>query len=438
MAWILVIIFLPVIGLFLYFFLGRISRKDRLISRRGFSRLTQRPLQAYQKQGSLKESAESGKLRAYFNKVNNALTFGGNRIEVYTDGLSMLQSLVREIYKAKHHVHLQFYIFEDDPVGRLLRDVLTDKAKEGVKVRLLYDDVGCWKVNRLFFDQMMCDGIEVISFLKVRFPQFTSKMNYRNHRKLTVIDGKVGFIGGMNIAQRYMKGMNWGNWRDTHLKIQGKAVYGLQTVFLTDWFAMDRTMLTAPEYFPQVDEQGQAVAQIVTSDPIGKWRGIMQGLVSAILNANQYFYIETPYFLPQAEVISALQTAALAGVDVRVMIPKRADSFITHKGSLSYIDELMSAGVKVLLYKRGFLHSKLWVWDDEFASVGSTNIDFRSLEHNFEANAFFYDKQTALTLKNVFIKDQRQCLLLTKKIWAKRSWLNKVTESMVRLLAPLL
>ena len=350
----------------------------------------------------------------------------------------MLLDLIREIAHAQHHIHLQFYIFEDDAAGRLLRDVLIDKAHEGVKVRLLYDDVGCWKVDKMFYDHMLCEGIEVLSFLKVRFPRFTSKVNYRNHRKIAIIDGRVGFIGGMNIAQRYFEGFSWGIWRDTHVKIRGKAVYGLQTSFLTDWFAIDRTLLTGADYFPKIQDKGNVVAQIVTSDPVGKWRDIMQGIMMAICNSRKYIYIQTPYFLPTEEVMTALQTIALAGVDVRLMLPKRADARIIHIGSLSYLDELMEAGVKVFFYKKGFLHSKMLVSDDELASVGSTNIDFRSFEHNFEANAFFYDKKTSQDLKEIFLNDLKSCTQLSLKIWRQRSWKNKVIESVVRLLAPLL
>ena len=374
----------------------------------------------------------------FFSHVNGALPFGGNRTTVYIDGASMLADLIKELYRAKHHIHVEFYIFEDDAVGRLVRDVLIDKAREGVKVRVLHDDVGCWKVSHAFYEQMLCEGIEVMSFLKVRFPQFTGKVNYRNHRKIVVIDGKVGFVGGMNLAERYVKGVPWGVWRDTHVKLEGKAVYGLQTAFLTDWYAMDRTLFTSAEYFPKTDVRGNVVAQIVTSDPVGEWRDIMQGLMMAICSARRYFYVQTPYFLPDEEVKTALQTAALAGVDVRIMLPKKADTWLIHKASLSYLAEMMKAGVKIYLYRKGFIHSKLMVSDDEFSTIGSTNMDFRSFEHNFEANAFFYDKDTASALKEIFLADQRDCMLLSLKVWDKRSWKSKVTESVVRLLSPLL
>lgn len=438
MAWILVLVFLPVVGLAFYFFFGRNTRKERLISKKGFSRLSKRPMAEYQAQEALGDFTGRNQLIPFFHRVSNALPFEGNGVQVFTDGYSMYQELFRRIAKAKHHIHLEFYIFENDAVGRLLRDLLIDKAREGVSVRLLYDDVGCWDVNPMFYDEMLCEGIEVRSFLKVRFPQFTSKVNYRNHRKLAIIDGKVGFIGGMNIALRYLKGVPWGVWRDTHICLKGKAVYGIQTAFLTDWFAVDRTLLTSAQYFPKMDTVGTSVAQIVTSDPVGEWHDIMLGLVKAISCAQRYIYVETPYFLPTEQVMAAFQTAALSGVDVRLMIPKKADAFITHKGTMSYLDELMKSGVKVYFYRAGFLHSKLWVADDEWASVGSTNLDFRSFEHNFEANAFFYDEKTVCTLKEIFLEDMKKCMTLSQKIWDKRSFKNKIVESVVRLLAPLL
>lgn len=438
MAWILVLFFLPVVGLLFYLFFGRSTRKEQLITKKGYARLSKRPMMEYQTQESLAGNVSKQRLVSFFTQVNSALTFEGNQVEFYTNGYSMIQSMIRELSRARHHIHLEYYIFEDDAVGRLLRDVLIDRARAGVKVRVLYDDVGCWKVDHAFYEQMLCEGIEVQGFLKVRFPQFTSKVNYRNHRKLTIIDGEVGFIGGMNIAERYLKGVSWGSWRDTQVKLSGKAVYGLQTAFLTDWYAVDRSLITSAEYFPAMPSRGETIAQIVTSDPVGEWKDIMQGLMMAICSARHYFYVQSPYFVPTEQIKTALQTAALSGVDVRLMLPKRADTWLIHESSLSYLEDMMKAGVKIYLYRRGFLHSKLMVCDDELSTVGSTNMDFRSFEHNFEANAFFYDKMTALAIKNIFLEDQKHCLLLSSKIWNKRSWKNKVIESVVRLLAPLL
>lgn len=350
----------------------------------------------------------------------------------------MLHTLLRELSKAIRHIHLEFYIFEDDAVGRQVRDVLMAKVRAGVEVRVLYDDVGCWRVPHRFFEEMREAGIEVRSFLKVRFPLFTSKVNFRNHRKIAVIDGRVGFVGGMNLAERYMHGFPWGIWRDTHLLLEGKAVHGLQTTFLLDWYFVDRTLITSAVYFPKIENCGTSLVQIVTSEPVGPWKDIMQGLVAAITGARRYFYIQTPYFLPTEAVLEAMQTAALAGVDVRLMLPMRADSRLTHLGSCSYLADVLQAGVKVYFYKRGFLHSKLMVSDDELSTVGSTNVDFRSFEHNFEVNAFIYDADTAQRMRDVFLQDQRDCVQLFLKNWVKRSWYRKAGESVVRLMAPLL
>ena len=438
MAWILVLFFLPVAGWILYLFFGRSTRKEHLISRKGYARLSKRPMAAYQEQPSVMAEYGKQRLMDFFSRVNNALPFSGNRVTVYTDAVSMLSELLKDIYRARHHIHLEFYIFEDDAVGRLVRDALIDRARDGVKIRVLYDDVGCWKVPHDFYEQMLCEGIEVLSFLKVRFPRFTSKVNYRNHRKIVVIDGCVGFIGGMNLAERYVKGLGKGNWRDTHVRLGGKVVYGLQTAFLTDWYAIDRTLLTSAEYFPPISVKGGVLGQIVTSDPVGEWRDIMQGLLIAISSSRKYFYIQTPYLLPTEPILMALKTAALAGVDIRIMIPERADTRLTHLASLSYLDDMMRAGVKIYLYQKGFLHSKLIVSDDTLSTVGSTNMDFRSFEHNFEVNAFMYDRTSALILKEIFLKDQKDAFLLQRKQWIKRPWYQKVQESTIRLLAPLL
>ena len=438
LSWVLVLTFLPVVGLIFYFFFGRDTRKEKLISKKGYARLTKHPMAEYQQQESFRCPDEQYQLMRFFNEMNGALPFEGNVVRFYTDGYEMLQSLLQAINKAKHHIHLQSYIFEDDAVGRLVRDALIDKVREGVEVRVLYDDVGCWKVPHLFYDEMRDAGIEAHAFLKVRFPRFTGKVNYRNHRKVTVIDGRIGFIGGMNIALRYLRGVSWGVWRDTHLQVEGKAVYGLQTSFLTDWYATDHSLITSSRYFPVMEKEGDSLMQIVTSDPIGKCRDIMQGLLIAIASARRYIYIQTPYLLPTEPILMALNTMAQAGVDVRIMIPEKADTRLPHWGTRSYLDELMEAGVKIYMYKKGFLHSKLVVCDDSLSTVGSANMDFRSFEHNFEVNAFMYDRGSALRLRNIFLNDQKDSVMLSLKSWRKRPWYQKLLESVIRLFAPLL
>ncbi len=437
-SWILVLLFLPFLGLVFYFFFGRSQRRERLIGRKGYNRLLKKPMAEYLAQEVSSLPQEYGRLIHLFQHINQAFPFEGNRITAYTEGDTKLCALLRELRKARQHIHVEYYIFEDDAVGRMVRDALIEKAREGVEVRVLYDDVGCWKVPHRFFEEMLNAGIEVRSFLKVRFPLFTSRVNYRNHRKIVVIDGQVGFVGGMNLAERYVRGVPWGNWRDTHILIEGKAVHGLQTAFLLDWYFVDRTLLTSSRYFPKIENYGDSLVQIVTSEPVGRWREIMQGLTMAISGAKKYFYIQTPYFLPTEQILAAMQTAALAGVDVRLMLPKRADNRLTHLGSCSYLEDVLQAGVKVYFYKKGFLHSKLMVSDDMLSTVGSTNVDFRSFEHNFEVNAFIYDMNTALEMKAIFLQDQRDSVQIFQKNWVKRSWRRKAAESVVRLLSPLL
>ena len=320
----------------------------------------------------------------------------------------------------------------------MVSDALIKKAKEGVEIRLLYDDVGSWKVDHSFFERMREAGIETRGFLKVRFPMFTSKVNYRNHRKVVIIDGCVGFVGGMNIALRYLKGVSWGIWRDTHIRVEGSAVYGLQVSFLTDWYAADRSLITSSCYFPEISSNGESLVQIVTSNPIGGMESIVQGLLIAITTSRKYFYIQTPYLLPTEPILMGLKTAALGGVDVRIMIPERSDSRIVHLASLSYLEELIKSGVKIYRYKKGFLHSKMMVSDDTLSTVGSTNMDFRSFEHNFEVNAFLYDRPSAQKMKSIFLDDQKDAELVSLKEWRMRPWYQKVAESVIRLFAPLL
>ena len=438
MAWMLVLVFLPIVGLVLYVFFGQSRRHERIIGKKVYGHLLKKPMAEYLAQPPADIPPDYLRLVSLFQHVNQSLPFEGNTVEAYTSGLSWLQALLRELQRAQRHIHVESYIFEDDAVGRMVRDVLAEKAQAGVEVRVIYDDVGCWHVPRRFFEEMREAGIDVRSFLKVRFPHFTNKVNYRNHRKIIVIDGHTGFIGGMNLAERYVRGFDWGIWRDTHLMLKGKAVHGLQTAFLLDWYFVDRTLITSAAYFPQVGNPGTSLVQIVTSEPVGPWREIMQGLIMAISCAKKYFYIQTPYFLPTEPMLTALQTAALAGVDVRLMIPRRADSRLTHLCSCSYLADVLQAGVKVYLYGKGFLHSKLMVSDDYLSTVGSTNFDFRSFEHNFEVNAFVYDTETALQMREIFLQDQRECQQMTLRTWEKRPWKHRAAESIVRLLSPLL
>jgi cardiolipin synthase len=244
----------------------------------------------------------------------------------------------------------------------------------------------------------------------------------------------------MNIALRYIKGRHAEGWRDTHLRLRGSAVYALQRAFLVDWYFVDRTLITNHRYYPDIPmPQNQCIAQIVTSSPISPWPDIMQGYVRILLGAKKYVYMETPYFLPTEPVLFAMRTAALAGVDVRLMVPRRTDAKFVEWASRSYVMQTLEAGIKIYLYKPCFNHSKLLVSDDSLCTCGSTNIDFRSFENNFEANAFFYDEAMARRMKQVFISDMQQSTLLDDTAnLSRRPFLHRLWESLMRMLAPLL
>ena len=438
MAWMLVLTFIPMLGIILYFFFGQTTRKERKIWQYSMDQLTKHSMLEFVEQKRLHLPHEYRELINLFMNQNWVLPFKNNETEIYTSGYEFFPSLLMEIGKAEHHIHLDTFIIASDSLGQIVADALIDKARQGVEVRVIYDDVGSWKTKNRFFDRMRAEGIEIYAFMPVHFPIFTSKVNYRNHRKICVIDGEVGFIGGMNIANRYVKGIKKLAWRDTHVKITGAAVYGLQRAFLVDWFFVSRKLITDHVYYPVSKvAENDSLIQIVTSSPTSLWPEIEQGYVRVLASAKRYVYMETPYFLPTDPILFAMRTAALSGVDVRLMIPYETDTKIVEWASRTYVLATVKAGVKVYLYKAGFNHSKLLVADDSMATIGSTNVDFRSFENDFEANAFFYDKEIALQVKAIFLRDQEESVALEDvRNLTHRSFLQRLWESIVRLLSP--
>ena len=298
MAWALVIWFIPVVGIVFYLFFGINTRKERHVSERSMNQLTKRSMLEFVEQKDLRLPEKHKPLIDLFVNQNLSLPFKDNKVEIYTDGYQFFPALLSAIHEAKNHIHIDMYIFADDALGMLVSDALIAKRREGVEVRVIIDDVGCWNVKHRFFERMREEGIEVASFLPVHFPSFTSKVNYRNHRKIIVIDGCVGFIGGMNVALRYVKGTGRMPWRDTMIKVLGGAVYALQRAFLVDWYFVDRTLLSDRKYYPSSlrDElaTNNCLAQVVTSGPVTPYPEIMQGFVRVILGARRYLFLETP------------------------------------------------------------------------------------------------------------------------------------------------
>ena len=437
MAWALVIWFVPFVGIIFYLFFGINTRKERYVSERNMNMLTKRSMLEFAEQQNLRLPEKHKPLIDLFVNQNLALPFKDNEVDILTDGYQFFPLLLKDIHEAKSHIHIDMYIFADDALGCLVADALIDRVREGVEVRLIYDDVGCWNVKHRFFERMREEGIEAVPFMPVRFPSFTSKVNYRNHRKIIVIDGQVGYVGGMNIALRYARE----SWRDTMVRVRGGGVYALQRAFLVDWYFVDRSLLSDRKYYPSIADatlSNDTISQVVTSGPVTPYPEIMQGFVRIIMGARRYLYLETPYFLPNESVLFALKTAALAGVDVRVLCPMHSDARFVEWASRSYLREAVEAGVQVSLYEKGFLHSKLLVCDDAIATCGSTNLDFRSFENNFEANMFFYGEDVALRVKDVFLKDMEQSVLLTEvPSRMSRKIVVRLWESLTRMLSPL-
>ena len=438
LAWITVLLMFPIGGVVLYIFFGRSINNQHMISRRNKRRLRQSfDPSAFVKTPSclpehLRQLVELGR------SLCDARYLPGNRIAIFHNGTDKFESLFRDIANAQKYIHLQYYIIEDDELGCRLKDCLIERAKAGVKIRVIYDHIGSLRVKKCFFRQMQEAGIEVYPFFRVAFPPFATRINWRNHRKICVIDGKIGYIGGMNVANRYVNGGSFARWRDTHMRVSGSGVAALQYSFAVDWSFMGHELLEVTVNFEISADEDAAGMQLLTSGPTSEWSNISMLMLKAIGNAKKRVYIQTPYFLPTDSMLRALQVAALAKVDVRVMIPRYSDSAILTYASYSYVLECLRAGIKIYLYNGGMLHSKTMMIDEDFSSIGSANIDFRSFEHNFESTMFIYSRESNAELVRQFMDDLSFSERINLSAWKNRSKLQKAKESILRLLSPVL
>lgn len=439
LAWITVLLMVPVFGVVLYIFFGRSLKNTRMITRRNRRRLRRHESARCPDVGAMTLSRVSKQLIRMGQAVSGVSTYSGNLVRIFTDGPSKFASLLDDISKAESYILLQYYILDDDSTGRRLADALIESARRGVRVRVIYDHIGCMNTPREYFRRMEDAGIAVYPFFKVTFPIFATRINWRNHRKIVVVDGRIGYVGGMNIADRYMRTSAdaRGAWRDTHLRIVGPAVGGLQYSFAVDWSFMGQPLIEDKDD-TRWEENPNECIQLHTSGPTGHWSNIAMLFAKAIGNASRRVYIQTPYFLPPEYLLRALQVAALAKVDVRIMMPERSDSAILTNASYSYVQECLRSGIKIYLYRGGMLHAKTVIIDDEISSVGSTNFDFRSFEHNFECNAFIYSREVNQRLADIFVADMRLCGRVNPGEWNRRPKLQKAKESIVRLLSPVL
>ncbi len=446
-AWLMVLFFLPIIGFILYLFFGQnLSRVKRYQFREQEKILL--PGISVQRQQLLDEKLEFNDPRTaryrellHMNMVGDfSLYTQDNDVIVYSDGKEKFDALLADIARAQQYIHVQYYIWQNDNLGRRLIDALTEKAKQGVEVRVLYDAWGSKKVNRRFLQKFREAGGVAAPFFPSRIPFINFKMNYRNHRKLVIIDGSCGYIGGFNVGDEYLGEVKkFGYWRDTHLRIEGTALIQMHAIFLHDWSLSvkqklpENLFLTVSRPFP-----GKVGAQIISSGPDQSRETIKLAYIKMMDEARDCIMIQTPYFIPDESMMTALKMAILSGVEVHLMIPKVPDHKMVYWASYSYLGELLDLGVNCYLYKKGFLHAKTMVVDGRLASVGTANMDIRSYKLNFEVNAIVYDSQKAGELEALFRKDMEDSEILTVEQYKLRPLLRKLLESFTRLLSPIL
>lgn len=440
LSWVLVLLFLPGLGLFLYLIFGQNFRKRKTISKKSLRFATNRPHVSFdidRLNSNLMDNNQVNLIRLLYTN-SDAKAYPDNKIDILSDGKTTFDAMFNAIQNAKSHIHIEFFIFGNDKISNQLRELLIEKASSGVRVRMIYDYWGSFFLSRWYLQTLREAGVYLRPFLPLRLRFGRSKINYRNHRKILIVDGEVGFTGGLNVADRYIFGNALGMWRDTFVRFEGSVVHGLQQLFLMDWYFVERKLITDPKYYPIPKKFDSNLAQIVISGPDTQWESIMQGIASAIMSATRYVYIHTPYFIPNDVIENCIQMSAMSGVDVRIMIPARSDSRLSDACTFSYMGRLLEAGVKVYRYTEGFLHSKAIVIDDFISIVGSANLDERSFNQNFEANAFIYEEKTANRLKELFFRDMQNCEELTIEAWTNRRRRQKLKESFARLFSPLM
>ena len=444
-AWIEILAFLPIVGFILYIVFGINYRKKKMFKAKAeldFDKLKKEHIS----QTAIKEIKKVDKdyielklIKLLYNTENAELT-KNNKITFYHSGKDKIDALFNELNNAKSTINLEYFSIANDEIGKRLIRILENKQKNGVEVRVIYDRVGCWKLPNNFFKKLIEYGGNVVPFLPVKLPILSSKLNYRNHRKIAIIDGQIGFIGGVNIGNKYYGLVKrYGNWRDTHIKIKGNAVYSLQKSFFRDWFYYVNEEIDTHKFFPELPLYSENIPiQIITSGADSEWESIMLAYFSAFVGAKEHLYVITPYLVLNESMLTAFKSASLSGVDVRIILPHKGDHWIVFQGSRSYYEDLLEAGVKIYEYNQGFPHAKMLLVDDLFVSIGSANMDIRSFSQNLEINAVIYDKKIAKIIKNQFIEDFSNSIFVTLEEFKKRSRYHKVIESSCRLFSPLL
>lgn len=443
-AWILVLGLLPVVGLIFYFLFGQ-----NYFKRRNFDKKAEEDRKSYERidnnaymlpRDLSQFTPEEQRLLQLSQRLARTPFSMATRTKVLTNGEETFSSILRELKKAEHHIHMEYYIYRADDIGREIQKTLIEKAKAGVEVRFMFDAVGSIGLPKSFIRELEEAGVKVGIYGKVRFLALSSRVNYRNHRKIVVIDGRTGFIGGLNVGDEYLsRSKTYGFWRDTHMLVKGEAVRSLQIIFLQDWkYVTGETIMSLPYLSPELETGCGGAVQIIPSGPDNESRTLKNIFFSMMSSAKKSIWLATPYFIPDDDIFTALKIAGLSGLDVRILFPAKPDKWLPFLASHSYFPELLEAGVKIFEYEKGFLHSKLLIVDGEVATVGTANMDMRSFHLNFEVNALLVRTDSIAQM----VKDFERDLLSTKQIEYKEFMEKKLfvrfMESAARLFSPLL
>ncbi|WP_066317405.1 cardiolipin synthase [Bacillus sp. FJAT-29814] len=444
-TWLIVLGSFPLVGFIFYLLFGRNHRKEKIFRKKYFldkqAFLTVEGENDPRSEEKLQLMGEhQGKLFKLAQKLGNSPISFDTATKVLTNGEETFRHIIEELNRARHHIHMEYYIVRHDQIGEEIKNVLIEKAGQGVKVRFMYDAVGSWQLSKAYINDLKNAGIETVCFGPVKLPFLNNKFNFRNHRKIIVIDGNIGFVGGLNIGDEYLgRNKDIGFWRDTHLLLRGEAVRTLQLIFLQDWYYMtNHSFLTAEYLSPQLDDKSHGGVQLIAGGPDNEWSVIKDIFFSMIGSARKSVWIASPYFIPDEDIFSAIKVAALSGIDVRLLVPNRPDKRIVFHASRSYFPELLEAGVKVYEYERGFMHSKIVIVDGELASIGTSNMDMRSFHLNFEVNAFLFKTKSTQKLVAEFLNDLDYSKQLELKTFGQRHIGLRLLESTARLLSPLL
>lgn len=443
-AWLMIMIVLPGFGFIIYLLLGQNFSRARLFKeKKQLDTIKRRELSkdfTYKNHKHIGGEQYLDLIRMNYNHSGAKCTYN-NEVDVYYDGVDKFKQLIKDLKNAKKFIHIQYYIIRPDRLGKKIMSILEEKAAEGVEVRFLVDSMGSYKVTKRSLRNFTKNGGKFEIFFPGIFPHLNTRINYRNHRKMVIIDGEYGYTGGFNVGDEYInENKHIGFWRDTHIRIRGEAVNDLTDRFLLDWcYASGEEIDDFSRFYPDKPIQdGDVAMQIVTSGPDHNEEYIKNAYMKMINNAKEYVYLETPYFVPDAPMLEAIKLSALSGVDVRLVIPGKPDHIFMKWAASAYIGELLEVGVKVYLYQNGFIHAKTIVADNKVCTVGTANMDMRSYCLNFEVNAFIYDDRIAQNLETQFFKDIEDCKVVTKEEYDKRSTSLRIKESIIRLISPIL